>query len=160
MRTGKFAVLYLLSGFGGILFSVLCSDSVSAGASTSISGLVGAYFSFFILNWAYLKENTELRFKLIWFLVLSIVLLFVPGMAYDNLGHLGGLLSGIVLGLWLVPDVKLTQETKRRNMVVKTVGICLSIGLALLFIILIFTVRDPEKPTSSLKEVSNKASEI
>lgn len=59
--TGRFAALYLLSGFGGILFSACCSDMRSMGASTAVYGLVGAYLSFLILNWGYLKSNPNKR---------------------------------------------------------------------------------------------------
>ena len=59
--TGKFAALYFLSGFGGILFSACCSDMRSMGASTAVYGLVGAYLAFLILNWNYLKNNTDKR---------------------------------------------------------------------------------------------------
>jgi membrane associated rhomboid family serine protease len=38
-----FPSLYLLSGFGGVLFSSLISDSPSVGASTCIFGLIAYY---------------------------------------------------------------------------------------------------------------------
>lgn len=57
--TARFMALYLLSGFGGILFSVCCSDMRSVGASTAVYGLVGAYLSFMILNWGHLSSHPE-----------------------------------------------------------------------------------------------------
>ena len=52
-----FFALYILSGFGGILFSAMMSDSTSVGASTAIFGLIGSYIGCLILNWDYLKRN-------------------------------------------------------------------------------------------------------
>ena len=54
----RFLVLYILSGIGGVLFSAMCDNSLSCGASTSIYGLIGSYASFLIINWSYLKNHT------------------------------------------------------------------------------------------------------
>ena len=53
----NFTLLYVLSGFGGILFSALCEDNMAVGASTCIFGLIGSYVSCLILNWTYFKNN-------------------------------------------------------------------------------------------------------
>ena len=76
---GRFMALYFLSGFGGILFSICCSDMRSMGASTAVYGLVGAYLSFLILNWGYLKNNPNKRCQIIIFLCLGLFLSFLLG---------------------------------------------------------------------------------
>jgi len=55
----KIAILYFVSGLGGILFSSLCSDAAAVGASTSIMGLSGAFVSYLILNWKLLENRRE-----------------------------------------------------------------------------------------------------
>lgn len=55
MGTVRFTLLYLLSGFGGILFSCLCNNNIAVGASTAIFGLIGSYIACLILNWFYFK---------------------------------------------------------------------------------------------------------
>ena len=42
MGTFKLIIIYLFSGIGANLFSSLCSDSLSVGASTCIFGLLGS----------------------------------------------------------------------------------------------------------------------
>merc|ERR1719361_3135032 len=49
------------------------------GASTAVYGLVGAYLSFLILNWGYLKNNTNKRCQLIIFICLALFLSFLLG---------------------------------------------------------------------------------
>ena len=47
------ATLFILSGIGGNLLSANCSRAgvISAGASTSLFGIIGTWISFLILNW-------------------------------------------------------------------------------------------------------------
>ena len=102
----KFAVLYLLSGFGGILFSVCCSDIRSVGGSTAVYGLVGAYLAFMILNWGYLSAHPEKRCNIIIFICLALFLSIMLGTQnIDVLGHLGGFLTGSLVALFLLPGL-------------------------------------------------------
>ncbi|MCO5592631.1 hypothetical protein L7F22_046634 [Adiantum nelumboides] len=47
----KIGIIYLLSGFGGSLLSVLFLQSVSVGASGALFGLVGAMLAELLANW-------------------------------------------------------------------------------------------------------------
>lgn len=108
---GKFAALYFLSGFGGILFSAVCSDMRSMGASTAVYGLVGSYLSFLIMNWGYLKNNPNKRCQIIIFICLALFLSFMLGAENtDVLGHLGGFLTGTLIGLFLLPGLGTERE--------------------------------------------------
>ena len=73
----NFLFLYIMSGFGGILFSAVCSDILSMGASTAVYGLIGSYLAFVILNWNYLKFDTDRRFGVFVFLFVSLFLAIV-----------------------------------------------------------------------------------
>lgn len=106
MGTKNFTLLYLLSGFGGILFSVLCDDTRSCGASTAVYGLIGSYVGYLILNWSYLATRPEKKCSVIVYLLITILIMvmFQAGSTYiDVLGHLGGFIAGAFLGLWLCP---------------------------------------------------------
>ena len=88
------------------------------------------------------------------FVVVSLfVTLFVTLTAnsIDSLGHLGGLLTGILCGLWLMPsleDKRITYENheknKRRSLIFK-VGIISTIVWFGLFFVLFYTVRKIQK---------------
>lgn len=72
----KLTTLYLISGFGGILFSCVFNPlAYSVGASTAIFGLIGFYIAYLCIEWSRLGETNPMqRFTLIIFILL--ILLF------------------------------------------------------------------------------------
>lgn len=98
--------------FGGILFSSVCSDILSVGASTAVYGLIGTYLAFVILNWNYLKFDTDRRFNIFVFLFFSLILslMMISGHQIDVLGHLGGFLTGVMLGMFMLPTLRREQH--------------------------------------------------
>ncbi|HEX8428050.1 rhomboid family intramembrane serine protease [Hymenobacter sp.] len=98
LGSGRFAIAYLLTGIAGTFASLAWApEMVSVGASGAIFGLIGLMLG--LVRQAASDERAE-------FLVLA-VLFGLPGLAIgffspatDNAGHLGGLLGGILLGLW------------------------------------------------------------
>ena len=83
----RFLVLYLMSGIGGILFSAMCDNGQSCGASTSIYGLIGSYAAFLIINWSYLKNHTDRRCSIIIYLIFALLLgvLIAAAVSQSNL---------------------------------------------------------------------------
>ncbi len=106
----RFFVIYLLSGIFGNLFSFSLSqgNSLSAGASTALFGLFGA----FIMLWRYFKDNYHMQFfvkRYLTFVLLNLFFnLFSPSV--DILGHLGGLIGGLLLANTLRLRIKSTQD--------------------------------------------------
>lgn len=87
----RFGALYLLAGLGGnVACYVLTPNVLSAGASTAIYGLFGAYF--FVLR--KLGQNAASILPII---LINVVLSFtLPGVSV--VGHFGGLISGAICG--------------------------------------------------------------
>ncbi len=100
----RFLAIYLLAGLYGSLASFAFGTSLSAGASGAIFGLLGALLAFFRRH----RETfgTWGRQQLLNLLVVAginmVIGLTVPGI--DILAHLGGLVSGAVLGWVLAPQ--------------------------------------------------------
>ena len=69
----------------------------SVGASGAIFGLVG-YILAFSLQFPMLGGST---FDLIFFVVISFIFASIPGSRIDIYGHLGGVLTGFILGFVL-----------------------------------------------------------
>ncbi len=104
----QFAWIFLVCGIGGSLLSITVHpDVVAVGASGAIFGLAGLLLS------AALKKET--RFSTLFrrsllqsmgpFVAYNLFLGFaIPGI--DNFGHIGGLLTGALLGLAVQPAVK------------------------------------------------------
>ncbi|WP_317912216.1 rhomboid family intramembrane serine protease [Carnobacterium maltaromaticum] len=111
----RFALIYLLSGVAGNVASFAFSDSVSAGASTSIFGL----FATTLMLAETFKGNAYYREIAKTFGIL-IVFNFITGFLsigdgnVDNAGHAGGLVGGFLIATAIsVPNAPVDLKTKR-----------------------------------------------
>jgi len=95
---GKFLALYLFAGYLGNVLSFTFSDSVAAGASGAIFGIMGAHLYLFL-------RNREVYNRLFGRDILMLIALNIGISIYDQRidlwGHAGGLLGGIVIA-WLL----------------------------------------------------------
>lgn len=139
-----FLLLYLVAGFGGVVASFTFNDHLSAGASGAIFGLVGALAVFFLRYRDAFGGAGRRQFgNIVAIIALNLAFgFFYPGI--DNHGHLGGLLTGIVLGWVLLPKYGLVrtwdgipvrvedrQSDGRRLALTAVVAIVLILGAAL-----------------------------
>ncbi|MGQ9855129.1 MAG: rhomboid family intramembrane serine protease [Fervidobacterium sp.] len=97
--TYRFLAYFFITGIvGNIATQFFYYDSLSVGASGGIFGLVGALFG------AGFRKDTPFFLRsitgsaLLPMIVLNVVLGFVPGSGINNAAHIGGLLSGMLLG--------------------------------------------------------------
>jgi len=144
-------IIYLLSGFGGSVLSTLfIRNSISVGASGALFGLLGAMLSELITNWSIYSNKAAALVTLIVILVLNLGLGILPGV--DNFAHIGGFLTGILLGFVLLPrpqygwmerrnlpaDVRVRSKYKPYQYVLWLVSLALlvagfTVGLVMLF---------------------------
>lgn len=90
-------LIYYLAGFAGALASVLFTHGrVSVGASGATMGLIGARLAEVVMNWNVSKHRTRSIVSTSFFLVGTLVYGLLPLM--DNFMHLGGFLTGSLLG--------------------------------------------------------------
>ena len=130
---GRYLMIYLLSGImGNILsFAFGSASSISAGASTSLFGLFGA----FIILGRHFKSNPAISFivkRYTTFIVLNLVFNLFSS-SVDIMGHIGGLLGGVLVASFLaVPDH--SEEFNIHERIVASiffiflVAICLIVG--------------------------------
>jgi membrane associated rhomboid family serine protease len=125
----RFLVLYLLAGIGGSV-AVYCFGypaALSAGASSSIFGLMGALFFFFR------RMNADVR-GLVGLVVLNLVITFVvPHISI--LGHVGGLVTGAAIGAILA-----YAPRGSARLAVQIAGIVL-VALVLVVLVVVRTVQ-------------------
>jgi rhomboid protease GluP len=110
---------YLLTGITGNLLSVgVHPDVVGAGASGAVFGLAGVLI--LLLGSPTLPvprpEVMRLRKSVIYFAVLNFLIggstwFFHTSIQIDNMAHLGGFLSGLALGVPLVPRIGARRST-------------------------------------------------
>lgn len=94
-------IVFLLSGAGGSLASLLWTRGLSAGASGAIFGLLGALVAFLLRHRDVLSPYAKsLLGQLLLWAGINVVFGFsMPGI--DNAAHLGGCAVGFLLGLVL-----------------------------------------------------------
>jgi membrane associated rhomboid family serine protease len=139
----RFLVLYLLSGLAGSVASYASSDSISAGASGAIFGLVGALAVYLVRHRDIFGRRgqhglTNVIVVILYNLLLSFL---VPGI--DVYGHVGGLIGGLIVGQLLCPQYEVVSgvsgmakavdrnSLKRQVWRLVLVGIGLAIGAVL-----------------------------
>ncbi|HJE86366.1 rhomboid family intramembrane serine protease [Levilactobacillus brevis] len=124
----RFLALFLVAGIGGNVASFCFSNSLSAGASTAIFGLFGAFMMLGESFWQnpVIRQLTQ---TFLAFVVMNILFdLFAPGI--DLAGHIGGLVAGFLVAYSLgVPRIGKVSSVKR---VVATVA--LIVGLVWLYL--------------------------
>ncbi|XP_057852980.1 RHOMBOID-like protein 2 [Cryptomeria japonica] len=93
----KIGMLYLLSGFGGSLLSALfIQNNISVGASGALFGLLGAMLSELLTNWTIYASKLAALVTLVLIIVVNLAFGLLPHV--DNFAHLGGFMSGFLLG--------------------------------------------------------------
>lgn len=93
----RIGLLYIMSGFGGSLLSALFIQSqISVGASGALFGLLGGMLSELITNWTTYVSKFAALLTLSFIIVVNLAVGILPHV--DNFAHLGGFLSGFLLG--------------------------------------------------------------
>jgi membrane associated rhomboid family serine protease len=120
---------------------------LSVGASTSVFGILGSQLAFIIVNWKALDYPGSGRDKYLLVTVIIIVLNFLFGISnahVDILGHLGGLIVGIMIGLALIDAGPVDRRNQQYERLVKRIGYGCLVAYFGVGFLLFFTVRDPK----------------
>lgn len=98
----RIGIVYLVSGFGGSILSALfIRKSISVGASGALFGLLGAMLSELITNWSIYTNKVAALMTLLFIIVINLVIGMLPHV--DNFAHIGGFLTGFLLGFIFLP---------------------------------------------------------
>ncbi|KAK7255811.1 hypothetical protein RIF29_29233 [Crotalaria pallida] len=90
-------LLFVISGFGGSLLSALFIQSkISVGASGALFGLLGSMLSELITNWSIYDKKLGALLTLVIVILINLAVGILPHV--DNFAHIGGFLSGFLLG--------------------------------------------------------------
>lgn len=117
MGKNRYLVSYLATGITGSIVSMyMHTATVSVGASGAIFGLYGIFLALMLTN----VFPKKVKASFLTGVVLMIIMTFVTGLGggVDNAAHVGGLLSGIIIGLMLTPQLKREAEEKKEQVVV------------------------------------------
>ncbi|KAG8374872.1 hypothetical protein BUALT_Bualt10G0040700 [Buddleja alternifolia] len=97
----RLGAIYLFSGIGGsILSSLFIQRSISVGASGALFGLLGAMLSELFTNWTIYANKAAALFTLVIIIAINLAVGILPHV--DNFAHIGGFLTGFLLGFVLL----------------------------------------------------------
>ena len=91
-----FLLIYVLSGVGASLASIMFTDNLSAGASGAIFGIMGAMLIYSIMSKKSMGDFSA-YFMVIFSLISVCAGFFMNGV--DNAGHIGGFITGILISV-------------------------------------------------------------
>ncbi|XP_020249268.1 RHOMBOID-like protein 2 [Asparagus officinalis] len=97
----RIGLIYLIAGFGGsVLSSLFIRNSISVGASGALFGLLGAMLSELFTNWTIYTNKAAAILTLLIIIVINLAIGILPHV--DNFAHIGGFLTGLLLGFVLL----------------------------------------------------------
>ncbi len=108
----KYALAYFGTGISASLVSVWWHPATpSVGASGAIFGMYGVFLALLTTNIFHKDFKKSFLVSTSIFVVYNLLFGLTPGI--DNAAHIGGLLSGLLLGYTFYPTIKKEQERKK-----------------------------------------------
>lgn len=136
----KLLLIYLVSGFTGVVASFVLTESPSLGASSAIFGLLGAQGVFaYQHREVFGRQAQRVLRNIISIALINLLLGLTPGI--DNWGHLGGLIGGLMVSWFGGPiyevvgtstDLHLEDRREPRAFILAILGTGLVFGLVVL----------------------------
>lgn len=103
----RFLAAYLISGIAASMTSLWWHDlTISAGASGAIFGMYGVFLALLTTNLLDKSVKKALLTSIAVFVGYNILNGLKPNSGIDNAAHIGGLLSGLIIGYAFVPSLK------------------------------------------------------
>jgi rhomboid protease GluP len=131
----KFITAYLLAGIMASLASLWWHDNtISAGASGAIFGLYGVFLALLSTNHIERSMRNGLLANIGVFVVYNLVYGSFKG-GIDNAAHLGGLVSGVLLGYALMPSLQKPDSIKIKRLTLISVPV-----IAIICSVIIYSV--------------------
>ena len=105
----KFLIVYILTGLIASLTSICWHElTISIGASGAIFGLYGVFLALLTTNIIEKSDRKALFVSIGFFVAYNLVYGLKSGI--DNAAHIGGLLTGVIIGFAYIPALKRKSE--------------------------------------------------
>ena len=148
----RFITAYLLTGVLASVASVYWHPlTVSAGASGAIFGMYGVFLAMLTTNAIDKSVRKALLTSIIVFIVLNLTNGIKAGV--DNAAHVGGLVSGLVIGYLFYPSLKQPLALNIKHL---TIGMATGITLIVSFFVLRSIPNDIAKYEAKMNEFVKK----
>jgi rhomboid protease GluP len=141
----RFLAIYMIAGLGGGVASYALNPNPSVGASGAIFGLVGALIAFYTIARRALGGIARQQIGNLIFITLINLALGFTSPYIDNNAHIGGLLTGALLGWLLAPRFALDTRSNPPIIVRLSLrsGWTLSLAVLAALIVLVTVITPP-----------------
>jgi rhomboid protease GluP len=128
----RFLAAYLFTGLSASITSLWWhSNTVSAGASGAIFGMYGVFLALLTTNLIEKKERNQLLQSIAIFVCFNLI--YGISGDIDNAAHIGGLLSGVLIGYALFPSITKHADQKIKYLTIVCIGIVTILGSFLVY---------------------------
>jgi rhomboid protease GluP len=132
----RFLAIYMIAGLGGGVASYALNPNPSVGASGAIFGLIGALIAFYVVARPVLGGIARQQLGSLIFITLINLALGFTTPYIDNNAHIGGLLTGALLGWLLAPRFALDTQSYPPTLVRLGLRSGWTLALAVLVVVL------------------------
>ncbi len=132
MGKTKYLIIYIASAIGGCLLSAVLCKSASIGASGAVFGLMGALLYFGYHYRVYL--GNVINSQILPLIFVNLLIGFIFSNYIDNYGHIGGLISGILISMAVGVKYKSTNSERINGIILFTLFVAFLIFMGYRFI--------------------------
>jgi rhomboid protease GluP len=109
----RFLTAYLIAGLVASINSLYWNDNVlSAGASGAIFGMYGVLLSLLTTGLVHKSVRKQVLGSIVFFVIYNLAYGLKSDSGIDNAAHIGGLVSGVIIGYALFPSVRRPENRK------------------------------------------------
>ncbi len=141
----RFLAIYIIAGLGGGVASYALNPNPSVGASGAIFGLIGALIAFYTVARRMLGGIARQQLGSLIFITMINLALGFTTPYIDNNAHIGGLLTGALLGWLLAPRFALDTQSYPPALVRLSLrrGWALTLAVLVALMVLIMLITPP-----------------
>jgi len=125
----RFLAAYLISGLAASVTSLWWHDlTISAGASGAIFGMYGVFLALLTTNLLDKSVQKALLASIAIFVGYNILNGLKPDSGIDNAAHIGGLLSGLIIGYAFIPSLKKPDNSALKLLTIGILSVVLLVS--------------------------------
>ncbi len=130
----RFIAAYLVSGVAASVASLWWNDlTISAGASGAIFGMYGVFLALLTTNLVEKNTRKALLSSILVFVGYNLLAGLKANSGVDNAAHVGGLISGLVIGFAYVPSLKQHDNPKLKYSIIAALVVLLVIASSFVY---------------------------
>lgn len=157
----RFIGAYLLTGIASSIVSLWYHDiTISAGASGAIFGLYGVFLALLTTNLLDKSVKKAFLTSILVFVGYNILNGLKPDSGIDNAAHIGGLLSGFIIGYAFIPSLKNFESKKLKLSTITALTVITLLSSLLVYKTLPNDIGKYEKEIQRFVSMEAKALEV